>query len=153
MTVTAWPGARTLDVSAPVRIGATEQEGSRLMTAVEAAEDSFFTALLAGDATELGELIAADFTIVDVISGAVADSAAFLGAFRRGLLSFSRVELVDRFTRLYGDVAVIVGRTEMAGTLDGDDFAVSSRYTHVFVLGGDGRWRLVAAQGSRIVDA
>jgi ketosteroid isomerase-like protein len=123
------------------------------MTAVEAAEDSFFTALLAGDATVLGELIAADFTIVDVISGAVADRAAFLGAFRRGLLSFSRVQLLDRFTRLYGHVAVIVGRTEMAGDLDGADFAVSSRYTHVFVSSDDGRWQLVAAQGSRIVDA
>jgi ketosteroid isomerase-like protein len=123
------------------------------MTAVQAAEDSFFTALLAGDDRALGELIAADFTIVDVISGAVADSEAFLGAFRRGLLSFSRVELVDRFTRFYRDTAAIVGRTEMAGTLDGADFAVSSRYTHVFALGDNRRWRLVAAQGSKIVDA
>lgn len=63
-------GALTPLVSTPEQIGATEQEGLRLMTAVEAAEDSFFTALLAGDAPEPGELIAAGFTLVDVISGA-----------------------------------------------------------------------------------
>ena len=123
------------------------------MAAVQVAEDSFFAALLAGSATELGELITDDFAIVDVISGAVADRAAFLDAFRRGLLSFSRVELVERFTRLHGDMAIIVGRTEMAGALDGAGFAVSSRYTHVLVLSHDGQWRLVTAQGSRIIDA
>jgi hypothetical protein len=39
------------------------------VAAAQAAEDRFFGALLAGDATRLGRLITADFAIVDVFSG------------------------------------------------------------------------------------
>lgn len=123
------------------------------MAAAEAAEDRFFSALLTGNATELGDLITDDFAIVDVNSGAVADRTAFLEAFDGRHLTFSRVDLVDRFIRWHADVAIIVGRTEMAGDYDGAGFSVSSRYTHVLVRGGDGRWRLATAQGTRILDA
>jgi ketosteroid isomerase-like protein len=122
------------------------------VAAAQAAEDSFFRALLAGDASQLGRLITADFAIVDVFSGAVTDRASFLEAFRRGLLTFSRLEVVERFTRLHGDVAIIVGRTEMGGAYDGAPFTASSRYTHVLAFGSDRRWRLATAQGTRISD-
>jgi ketosteroid isomerase-like protein len=122
------------------------------VAAAEATEDRFFEALLAGDATRLAHVITADFAIVDVFSGAVTDRGSFLEAFRRGLLTFSRLELIERFTRHYGDVAIIVGRTEMAGAYGGTSFTAASRYTHVLVLGSDRRWRLANAQGTTISD-
>jgi hypothetical protein len=39
----------------------------------------------------------------------------------------------------------------MSGSFDGASFTASSRYTHVLVEGGAG-WRLVAAQGTQIID-
>jgi|SRR5262245_34192726 len=122
------------------------------LAAAQAAEDGFFAALLAGDAERLGDITSDRFVIVDVFSGAVTDRASFLDVFRGGLLTFSRLELVERFTRLYGDLAITVGRTEMGGAYDGARFTASSRYTHVLVLGRDGRWRLATAQGTRISD-
>ena len=82
--------------------------------------------------------------------GGVADRASFLAALRARVLVFDRVALVERTTRRYGDAAVIVGRTEMSGTFGGAPFTAPSRYTHVLVRGGDDRWRLATAQGTRI---
>jgi hypothetical protein len=46
---------------------------------------------------------------------------------------------------------VITGRTRMTGRFEETPWEVASRYryTHVFVE-QDGRWRLVAAQGTQI---
>jgi ketosteroid isomerase-like protein len=63
------------------------------------------------------------------------------------------VDVVERHTRHHGDTAIIVGRTDMAGTFDAATFAAASRYTHVLRREGDGRWRLANAQGTRVVDA
>ena len=119
----------------------------------ERAEDQFFDALRRGDAEQAAELLDEQFAIVDVISGAVADRSAFVAALHDGALEFERVELVERAARRYGDTAVIVGRTQMSGAFAGAPFDVASRYTHVLILGGDGHWRLVTAQGTRIADA
>jgi hypothetical protein len=37
----------------------------------------------------------------------------------------------------------------MSGRFENNAFSASSRYTHVYVQ-TDGRWRMVAAQGTRI---
>lgn len=116
----------------------------------ERAEDEFFAALVAGDVRRIEEVLDEEFLIVDVMSGGVADRASFVAAVRDRLVEFERVALVERVTRRYGDTAIIVGRTEMSGTFGGDGFAAASRYTHVLVCGGDGRWRLATAQGTRI---
>ncbi|HEY1274690.1 MAG TPA: nuclear transport factor 2 family protein [Thermoleophilaceae bacterium] len=118
----------------------------------ELAEDRFFEALAAADADRLEELLADDFLIVDVMSGGVADRLALVGALRDRVIVFDRVDVVERATRLYGETAVIVGRTEMAGSFQGEGFTTASRYTHVLVHGDDGGWRLASAQGTPIAD-
>jgi ketosteroid isomerase-like protein len=118
----------------------------------ELAEDRFFAALLAGDADELEELLSDDFLIVDVMSGSVAGRAPFIAALRDGSLKFDRITLVERGTRRHGDTAIIVGRTDMAGSFGEASFAATSRYTHVLLREGTGRWRLVSAQGTRTAD-
>ena len=119
----------------------------------EFAEDQFFDGLVAGDVERVEQLLSQDFVIVDLMTGAVADRAAFVGALRDGRLQFERMELMERLTRHHGDTAIIVGRTEMSGSFDAASFAAASRYTHVLVRERDGRWRLASAQGTRIVDA
>ena len=54
--------------------------------------------------------------IVEVMTGAVADRAAFVGALRDGRLDFQRIDLVERLTQHHGDTAIVVGRTEMSGS-------------------------------------
>jgi hypothetical protein len=80
----------------------------------------------------------------------VVDRPSFIAALRDGLVGFERVHLVERVTRHYGDIAIIVGRTEMSGSFDGARFGAASRYTHVLLRERDGRWRLASAQGTSI---
>ena len=119
----------------------------------EHAEDAFFAALRSGDADALEDLVGEGMRLVDVNSGMVVERAGFLDALRERALAFDRIDLVERATRRHGDTAIIVGRTEMAGSFAGTGFSVSSRYTHVFVRGHDERWRLVNGQGTLIADA
>jgi ketosteroid isomerase-like protein len=121
-------------------------------TAAEQAEDEYFDALVAGDADRIDNLLTDDFVIVDIISGAVADRAAFIAAIRDRLLVFERVHLVERRTRRHNDTTMIVGRTEMSGSFGEAPFAASSRYTHVLLRDADQRWLLATAQGTRIVE-
>jgi ketosteroid isomerase-like protein len=118
----------------------------------EQVDDEFFDALTAGDVRRLEAVLDERFLIVDVMSGAVADRAALTAALDERVLEFDGVELIERAARLYGDTAILVGRTQMAGSFAGAAFTAASRYTHVFVRGADTRWRLASAQGTRIIE-
>jgi ketosteroid isomerase-like protein len=118
----------------------------------EQADDEFFAALTAGDVSRLEPLLDERFLIVDVMSGGVADRAALTTALAERVLEFERVELLERAGRHYGDTAILVGRTQMAGSFAGAAFTAASRYTHVFVRGADARWRLASAQGTQIIE-
>ena len=118
----------------------------------EQADDEFFDALTAGDVSRLESLLDERFLIVDVMSGGVADRAALTSALDERVLEFDSIELIERAARDYGDTAILVGRTQMAGSFAGAAFTATSRYTHVFVRGADGRWRLASAQGTPIVE-
>jgi hypothetical protein len=83
------------------------------------------------------------------MSGGEVDKRSFIAVVESGQLSFDRVDTIEARVRHYPGVAVINGRTEMSGHFDNNPFAVSSRYTHVY-LAIDGHWRMVAAQGTRI---
>jgi len=75
--------------------------------------------------------------------------AALVSVLGSGQLRFLAIEPVESRVRRYPGTAVVTGRTRMSGTFDGTPFTASSRYTHVYVQ-QDGRWRLVAAQGTQI---
>jgi ketosteroid isomerase-like protein len=122
------------------------------MHPAENTDDRFFAALLAADGPALQELLAPDFTIIDVMAGSVVDRDPFVAAVRDKVVGFDSIDVEGRAARSYGDdAAVIVGSTRMAGTFAGNRFAVHSRYTHVFVR-QDASWRLASAQGTGIAD-
>lgn len=139
----------------------------------------FFEALVAGDVTRLGELLAEDFVLVGVSDGAVVDRDALLGAVASGAVRFPSVRAFpeEAVVRRIGDVGIVVGRTDMSFTGDdgagngrtgddgtgdrgtgdgrtGDDgaaFTSGSRYTHVFARSsGSDQWCLMSAQGTVI---
>ena len=119
----------------------------------ERADDRFFAALVAADAAELERLLAADFLLVDVIGGSVVERGSFIATVESGALGLSTIRVVERRTRRHGGTAIVVGRTQMAGSFDGAPFEAASRYTHVLLRDRRQEWQLVSAQGTRIVDA
>ena len=119
-------------------------------TAVLAAERTFFSSLLAGDVDTLDKLLADDFLIIDVMRGGETPKPMLLAALGAGMVRFEAVNVVESRVRLYGEAAVVTGRTEMRMSFGGQSTAVQSRYTHVYVQQG-GAWRFVSAQGTQIV--
>ena len=117
-----------------------------------AAEQTFFTALVEADEATLGELLADDFLLVDVMTGSEVSKAALLEVVGGKELRFKRIERVEHRVREYGMTAVITGRTDMQGRFGNQAFRVQSRYTHVFIDDG-ARWRMVSAQGTEIAPA
>jgi hypothetical protein len=117
-----------------------------------AAERQFFTALTKADRGALDQVLADDFILIDVMSGSEIPRALLLELVGSRQLEFEAIEPADTRVRLYQSTAVITGRTQMRGRFAGSPFAVSSRYTHVYVERG-GQWRLVTAQGTQIVPA
>lgn len=118
---------------------------------VLSAERTWFDGLLTARVPQLEALLTGDFQIIDVSSGAQADRAMLLGALEAGQLRFEGIEVLESFTRSYGDTVLVTGRTRMQGRFQGQPFGAHSRYTHVFVRQA-GRWRLASAQGTPIVN-
>ena len=104
---------------------------------------------MTADVASLSQLLADDFTLIDVMRGSEVDKPAFLTVVGSGHVKFETIEPSDQLVRLYPPTIVITGRTQMKGMFGGDPFAVESRYTHVYVNQA-GEWRLIAAQGTKI---
>lgn len=117
--------------------------------AILAAERGFFTGLMKADVPTLEGVLADDFLLIDVMQGAEIPRPALLEVVGSGQLKFDTIETVDSRVRRYGTAAVVTGQTRMRGQFAGQGFTARSRYTHVYVE-QQGRWRLVAAQGTQI---
>ena len=133
-----------------MRTVAGHPSSTACVAGAERADDQFFAALLAADKAQLVALLADEFLIIDVAGGSLVDRDGFIHAVGSGVVQFSGITIVERATRRYGDAAVVVGRTRMAGSLGGAGFEVASRYTHVLARDRGGPWRLVNAQGTQI---
>lgn len=114
-------------------------------------EQEFFSALIKADKETLEKLLADDFVLIDVMTGSEVAKAALFDVIAARQLRFEEVNRLNYRVRIYGAAAVITGQTELIGRFNGRRFEVESRYTHVFVEQGDG-WRMVAAQGTQIIE-
>ena len=118
---------------------------------VLAAERQFFASLIAADGPALERVLADDFLLIDVMRGAEVSKGDLVAALEAGQVRFDGIEASGTRARLYGDAAVVTGRTEMRMTFGGTSVTVGSRYTHVFVRQGQ-EWRFVSAQGTQIAE-
>ena len=114
-----------------------------------AAEREFFTALSGARVEDLDRIITDDFILIEVMGGSEITKPSLLAAMRSGQLTFGPIEPADVRVRTYQNTAVITGRTQMNGQFGATPFATESRYMHVYVE-QEGRWRLVAAQGTQV---
>jgi ketosteroid isomerase-like protein len=112
----------------------------------------FFDALIHADVDELEQILTDDFIIIDVMRGAETSKSEILQAIRSAQVKFEEIEARDRLVRLYDKTGVVTGRTRMTLRFNDSSFEVGSRYTHVYCEQENG-WRLVSAQGTRVVES
>ena len=118
--------------------GKAEQE-------IRLVEDKRREALLRGDTTTLAQIFADDYTVVNQF-GQVQTKPQMMSALKSGALKFESVVEEDVSTRVYGDAAVLSGRS--TSKHEGRE-TTRLRFTRVYVK-RQGHWQTVAYQVTRI---
>ena len=107
-------------------------------------------AVLKGDTATLDRMTADDYTVIN-ISGQLLTKAQVLEAIKSGDLKYDQLENNDIQVRVYGDTAVLTGRTTQKGQFKGKDISGQTRFTRVY-LKQHGKWQAVAFQATRIAE-
>lgn len=122
--------------------------GSTAEDSVRAVELARGQALLRADTVALSRMVADEFTEVSRL-GTLRTRAANLREIAAGVLRLTSVRYDSLTVRLYGDVAVLQGIADNAGSYGGMPFSGRIRYTRVFVR-RDGRWQAVTMQQTTV---
>ena len=109
---------------------------------VERVDHARLDAILKGDFDAVEKFLADD-VIRTFSNGAVANKAEYLDRQRSGQRRLTSSVHDDVRVRVYGDAAVITGRSTGKLMVDGKEQALLVRYTHVYVK-QHGQWRMVA---------
>jgi ketosteroid isomerase-like protein len=103
-------------------------------------------AILANDAQMLDRLFADDLTLT-TISGRVLEKAQAITEF--GNAKYWAFKADDVAVQVFGDVAIVTGRTKRGGHTQRIDVSAQYRFTRVYVR-RNGRAQIVAAQSTSI---
>ena len=110
--------------------------------------DRWDKAIVRKDRAAIEANMAHDFRQIDG-AGNVENRATFVDGLVDAALTIDPYRIEDFDVRLYGDMALLSGRTHMTGMYEGKPFASHYRYIDVYVL-RDGAWKIVSVQISRI---
>ncbi|UBF30352.1 nuclear transport factor 2 family protein (plasmid) [Kovacikia minuta CCNUW1] len=116
---------------------------------IENLEDKLRQAMLTSDVPVLDELIADDL-VWTMHTGQVVGKQFDLEAHRSGVFRFTTLDISDRQIHQYGDCVVVTLKAEITGTLSGQTFSETYRFTRIWVHRQD-RWQIVAGHVSQIL--
>jgi hypothetical protein len=106
-------------------------------------------AFLDPDPTALERVLTPDFTLT-LSNGDVNTRADEINELRSGKVHYDVFENYDMIVRLCGDnTAVVLGKTRVKGTADGNPFDRIVQFTDTLIKRG-GRWQLAAGHVSRL---
>jgi uncharacterized protein (TIGR02246 family) len=112
--------------------------------ALEAADNQ---AIFHGDAAAVEKMTSEDHTFITP-RGMLLTRAQMLEGVANGAFGNEYREVNDLRIRVYGDAAVVTGRTRLTRQEGGKDYSDAYRFTRVYVR-QHGAWRAVAWQASR----
>lgn len=116
---------------------------------LENIERQLAKAWLNGDRAFVERILADDWTVTDfagqVLTRRQVVDEGFVSRDRR--ITAAKVE--DLSVRVFGECAVVTGKSSMSGEYRGKAASVVARFTDVFVRGDKG-WQVVASQATRL---
>jgi ketosteroid isomerase-like protein len=124
------------------------EDAAAIVTALTAQADRWDKAIVAKDRAAIEANMAEDFRQIDG-AGNVEDKASFVEGLLEPALQIDPYTVEDFDIRLYGDVALLSGRTRMTGRHEGKAFSSHYRYIDVYVRRA-GAWKIVSVQISRL---
>lgn len=116
---------------------------------VEALEEQWRTAQLAGDVATMEKMLADDFIGISM-SGQVNTKAQQLDRVRTRRLVVTRIELSDMKVKLVGSVAIVTSVADVEGTNEGVSVKGKYRYTRVYQHSPSGGWKITSFEATRI---
>ena len=110
-------------------------------------ETEYNAAIAHGDVSALDTMTSDDYTFITP-RGFLVTKAQVLKALANGEFKYEYRQIYDVKIRVYGDAAVVTGRSLYAGQNQGKEQGGAFRYTRVYVR-QKGRWLAVAWQATR----
>ena len=101
-------------------------------------------AIVAKDRKAVADNMAEDFRIIDGY-GTIDGKQKFVADILDPKLQINPYTVEDFEVRLYGDMALLSGRSRMTGKFDGKDFESNYRYIDIYSRRG-GTWKIVSVQ-------
>ena len=111
-------------------------------------EDARNQAVIHGDVTALDRMTSDDYTFI-TLRGELRTKSDILKGFASGSFHYESRQISDLKVRVYGDTAVVTGRSVQKGIENGKDYSGDYRFTRVYVK-QTGRWVTVALQTTLI---
>jgi ketosteroid isomerase-like protein len=113
--------------------------------------DAWDKAIVRKDEAAIAGNMADDFRIIDG-NGSVGTKRTFVADIVDPKLTIDPYTVEEFEVRVYGDTALLSGRTHMTGKQDGQPFTSNYRYIDVYARQG-GTWKIVSVQITRLPPA
>ena len=113
--------------------------------------DAWDKAIVRKDEKAIADNMAEDFRMIDG-RGEVSAKKAFVADLIDPKLTIDPYTVEEFGVRLYGDTALLSGRTHMTGQYDGKPFTSDYRYIDIYVRKG-GAWKIVSVQITKLAPA
>lgn len=110
--------------------------------------DAWDKAIVRRDRAAIEANMAEDFRQIDG-EGNVETKPSFVDGLVSPKLEIDPYTVEDFEVRLYGDVALLTGRTRMTGRYESKPFKSHYRYTDIYIK-RNGKWKIVSVQISKI---
>ena len=143
-----WAAAASLVQGCASNTPAATPAGSELVALLTAQADAWDKAIVRKDRAAIEANMAEDFRQIDG-QGMVETKKSFVDDLMSSELRIDPYTVEDFDVRLYGDVALLCGRTRMTGSYQGKPFSSHYRYIDIYVK-RDGVWKIVSVQISKM---
>ncbi len=116
---------------------------------VEALEEQWRQAQLAGDVAAMDKLLSDDYIGISM-TGQVNTKAQQLDRMRLHKVALVKLDLGERQVKLIGSIAIVTSRAEVEGTNDGAVIKGTYRYTRVYQRLPSGVWKITSFEATRV---
>ena len=141
VAVALLPSSTVMSAQKPGKASSEEKE-------IRALEEERNRAILKGDAAALERMTSDDYTFI-TLRGELRTKAEIVKGFKSGSFRYEARTISDLNVRVYGDTAIVTGRSSQRGKEDGKDYSGDYRFTRVYVK-QRGQWVTVALQTTLI---
>ncbi|HWW01895.1 MAG TPA: nuclear transport factor 2 family protein [Candidatus Acidoferrum sp.] len=143
-----------LPVAAAISIFLCQDAGAAIDKDVQAQilkiEHSWAAAEVKNDLAAIDKIEADDFIIIDP-TGKISTKAEDMANMKSGDLKFESMDLKESKVRLYGEIAIVTGRSNVKGKFKDQDISGTYSFTDVFAK-VEGQWRAVSSHITRVME-